>query len=198
MGKDLRYSRTEKHIKQAFIQLLKSKPYEKIKIADIIELAEISRNAFYLHYYSKDELLDSFIDSYAEQFTIAQDRILKENESRDLDVAKECIRAIIHPFYENKETSILLFKIYNGEIFSRKLANKLSHYFYSTTDKTKLSEKEQLDLKFYSEYRADGIIGTVMYNFLHGFPYDEEELAEFLHSMNTGAFLTSITPFAQK
>lgn len=198
MGKDLRYSRTEKHIRKAFFQLLKTKPYEKIKINDIIELAEISRNAFYLHYYSKDELLDSIINSYAEQFTTAQDDILKSNESRDMDVAKECLRAIIHPFYKDKETSILLFKIYNGEIVSRKLANKLSHYFYSTTDKSQLTPKEQLDLKFYSEYRADGIIGTVMYNFLHEFPYDEEELVDFLHSMNTGEFLTSITPFAQR
>ena len=68
MSKDLRYTRTEKNIKKAFVQLLKTTPYEKIKINDIIELAEISRNAFYLHYYSKDELLDNMIDAYIKQF----------------------------------------------------------------------------------------------------------------------------------
>jgi len=198
MSKDLRFIRTEKNIKKAFLQLLRTKPYEKIKINDIIELAEISRNAFYLHYYSKDELLDSFIDAYAARFIEEQNRILSENETHSLEVAKECIDAILTPFFEEKETSILLFKIYNGEIVSRKLADKLANYFYSRTDKSELSLKEQLDLHFFCEYRANGIMGTLKFNFLNGSPYEKDDLVELLHSINTGKALITITPFAQK
>ena len=195
MVKDLRYQRTEKLIRQAFLQLLKSKPYEKIKINEIIELAEISRNAFYLHYYSKDELLDSLVDAYVKSFTEGQNKVLqKYPRPRPLESATECLREIIHPFYEDRETSVPLVKI---DYVIRRLSDKLADYFYTATDKSMLTEKEKLDLKMFAEYRAYGLIGMLGFILENNLPYSEEELISLLHSINIGETLQKVTPFAQ-
>lgn len=194
MSKDLRYSRTEKHIKRAFLELLKTKPYDKIKVADIIELAEISRNAFYLHYYSKDELLDSFIDSYANQFVEEQDIILKTNATQDMDQARKVLNAMLSPFFEDPETTTLLFKINNGDTVSKIFVHKMASYHYSKVDKEMLSPKEQLNIKLYTEYLAGGTVRMLRYNFQHGIPYTKDELVDLIHNINSGKALVDTLP----
>lgn len=194
MAKDLRYSRTEKHIKRAFLQLLKTKPYDKIKISDIIELAEISRNAFYLHYYSKDELLDSFVDSYANQFIEEQEHILKTRGTQDMDQARSVINAMVSPFYDDVETTTLLFKINNGDTVSKIFIHKMASYHYSKVDKELVSPKELLNLKLYTEYLAGGTVRMLRYNFQHGIPYTKDELVDLIHKINSGKALAETLP----
>ena len=60
--KDLRILKTEKAIKDAFIELLQHERYGKITINDIAKSAMINRNTFYLHYVDKDDLLDNILN----------------------------------------------------------------------------------------------------------------------------------------
>jgi AcrR family transcriptional regulator len=60
---DPRSIRARKAITQALIDLLKVKPYGKITITDISESAGFARHTFYNHYETKEELLNSIIDS---------------------------------------------------------------------------------------------------------------------------------------
>ncbi|WP_407893164.1 TetR/AcrR family transcriptional regulator C-terminal domain-containing protein [Lacticaseibacillus sp. N501-2] len=48
---------TEDKIKQAFIALMKTKPFEKLTVSDITKAAKINRGTFYLHYVDKYALL---------------------------------------------------------------------------------------------------------------------------------------------
>lgn len=61
MINDLRYLKIEKNIRQAFLKLLDEKKYPKITVTDICKRASCSRNAFYLHYESKENLYDAII-----------------------------------------------------------------------------------------------------------------------------------------
>lgn len=56
---DLRAKKTKKAIKNAFITLVKERGYSQITVSDIADRAEINRNTFYLHYESKDDLVNS-------------------------------------------------------------------------------------------------------------------------------------------
>ena len=47
---DLREKKTKRSIKNAFIKLRSSKPLERITIKELVDLAEISKATFYLHY----------------------------------------------------------------------------------------------------------------------------------------------------
>lgn len=53
---DLRVKRTRKHLEKAMVYYLKKKDLYKITIKELTEAAEISRQTFYKHYETKEEL----------------------------------------------------------------------------------------------------------------------------------------------
>ena len=55
---DLREKKTKRNIKNAFIELRSGKPLERITIKELVELAEISKATFYLHYRDIYDLSD--------------------------------------------------------------------------------------------------------------------------------------------
>ncbi|MEX2803646.1 TetR/AcrR family transcriptional regulator [Streptococcus sp. H31] len=61
MKQDLRFARTEKAIQKAFLDLLQEKEIGSISVKEMCDLAEISRNAFYQHYESKEHLYQSML-----------------------------------------------------------------------------------------------------------------------------------------
>ena len=54
---DRRVLRTRQSIRNALIELMLEKPYEKITIQEIIDRANVGRATFYNHYQDKDDLL---------------------------------------------------------------------------------------------------------------------------------------------
>jgi AcrR family transcriptional regulator len=76
---DLRVRRTRRWLKEALRELLKEKPYQKIKIGEIVYKAEVARPTFYLHFSSKDELLLSLFDEMFANFKEALHNELKQD-----------------------------------------------------------------------------------------------------------------------
>ncbi len=58
---DLRVQKTKQFIKEAFIELVEIKGYNKVSVTDIVRSAQINRNTFYLHYENKEELVKKLI-----------------------------------------------------------------------------------------------------------------------------------------
>lgn len=67
-NKDLRVVRTQKNIKQAFIEMLCEMDYEKITVQELSERAMINRKTFYSYYLSLDDLLSEFQEEMAQNF----------------------------------------------------------------------------------------------------------------------------------
>jgi len=70
---DRRVNRTRRRIRKSLFLLMKKLPYERIRTAHIAEEADISRSTFYLHYETKDDLLDSVIDEIIGEYMAALD-----------------------------------------------------------------------------------------------------------------------------
>lgn len=81
---DLRAKKTKRAIRNAFIELVKEKGYNNMSVSDIAERAEINRNTFYLHYESKDQLVESLIkdllESQSEKMLKVSTRIVKDRQ----------------------------------------------------------------------------------------------------------------------
>lgn len=60
--KDLRYSRTDRLLQEAFLELLKVKSVNRISIRDLTERAGINRCTFYHHYQDIYDLLEQIED----------------------------------------------------------------------------------------------------------------------------------------
>lgn len=65
---DLRARRTRKWLQDALLSLMREKPFRDITVTEIVERAEVSRAAFYLHFRSKEDLLFSHVDGVFEAF----------------------------------------------------------------------------------------------------------------------------------
>jgi AcrR family transcriptional regulator len=90
---DLRARRTRKWLQEAFVELMKEKPFKRIQITEIADRAEVSRPAFYLHFHSKEELLISHIDVVFDEFY--------EEAKREMEAGN---------MMDRKQISIMLFQ----------------------------------------------------------------------------------------
>lgn len=64
---DKRLEKTELSLKNAICKLILVKPYSEITITELCKEAGINRNTFYLHYYSKDDLIEDLIADIVEK-----------------------------------------------------------------------------------------------------------------------------------
>ena len=67
---DRRVGRTRARLGQALRKLMEQRPLEKISVQDVIELAGVSRSAFYAHYDDKVDLLLSDMDEFLERMAM--------------------------------------------------------------------------------------------------------------------------------
>lgn len=69
MKKDLRVIKTKAAIENAFMDLVRSKGYSNVSMIEIAEKAMVNRNTIYLHYGTKEGILETLItDAFAESF----------------------------------------------------------------------------------------------------------------------------------
>ena len=64
---DPRVVRTRKMLRDALMTLLEEKSYDRITVADIADRATVNRKTFYLHYETKDHLLQSVTDGILDE-----------------------------------------------------------------------------------------------------------------------------------
>ena len=78
---DLRVEKTERGIKNAFIELRSKKPLEKITIKELCELACINKSTFYSHYRDIYDLSDSMEEEVVRSITnsISHPEYITEN-----------------------------------------------------------------------------------------------------------------------
>ena len=62
MKEDLRVIKTKQAVESAFISLIEEKGFENVKIIDIAKRANVNRNTIYLHYDSKEQIIENIID----------------------------------------------------------------------------------------------------------------------------------------
>ena len=131
---DLRLEKTERGIKNAFIELRSKKPLEKITIKELCELACINKSTFYSHYKDIYDLSDSMEEEVVSSITnsISHPEYIMENPA---EFTKELFLAYLS---QNSLTMIL---------FSGSQRNHL-------VDKIETSIKE-LFFQKYPEYRND-------------------------------------------
>ncbi|MEL7657993.1 MAG: TetR/AcrR family transcriptional regulator, partial [Bacillota bacterium] len=89
---DRRTLYTKGVIKQALLELMEVKSFEKITITDICKKAEINRGTYYLHYYELSEVLNELLD---EALTDASG-LLGQLQISDTCAANECSNSLCY------------------------------------------------------------------------------------------------------
>lgn len=131
---DLRFSKTDKMIKDAFLQLIDNMDFEKISVTNITKMAKVSRATFYLHYEDKYDLLEKI-----------EDEILEGLSKISCNVN---IDDIVKAGFSGDTAQLLLLEIYkyiktNQIFFKTILCNNADPYFYYKLNKQLTSIYEE-------------------------------------------------------
>lgn len=153
--KDLRYSRTEKLLREAFWELLSTKPIEKITIRDLTERAAVNRCTFYHHYQDIYDLLER-----------VEDEMLKEvlelmrafHPNREEDVSRQYFECFCQYIYENR---IFYSVLMNGQEsrFIKKMLRMIAQYMAGLSGKDYESDKSARE--YAVAYSIGGVLGVL-------------------------------------
>jgi len=125
-SRDLRVKRTRKWLQEALLFLMLEKPFSKISIAEITDKAEVSRPTFYLHYRSKDEVLEDYLDSMYTNFMV------------DMETNLESIiggKMAIKLYEQIFDQAVFLRSLIDSEV-SNLVVHKLHQYCYEVIKKS--------------------------------------------------------------
>lgn len=78
--------RSKNEITDTLLQLMKTFPYNEITVKQIILESHVARKTFYRNFLSKDDVLDSYIDSIMYQYTSSLQQMKSFQLSNILDI----------------------------------------------------------------------------------------------------------------
>lgn len=103
MKEDKRVLKTKKNLKDTFIKMLSSKPFEQVTVKELCDTSNTSRVTFYTHYSDKYELID---DISRDMIKMAQDeyqKLQKDNNPSKDSIMSYCnfLDCILNIYYKN-------------------------------------------------------------------------------------------------
>ena len=82
--------RSRRLIRQAFLELLRQKPYEKITVTDIVTAADINRSTFYAHYPDVRGLVEEIVgETISQSIALADSLNIREFLSDPMPFLRE-------------------------------------------------------------------------------------------------------------
>ena len=123
--------RSKKMIRDAFIELLQTKPLEKITVTGIVEKAELNRGTFYAHYADINMLIQSMEDEIVQAlYDLLSDAespyLLKEPLSLFLKISEY--------LEQNKELILALMSSQPTNLFIVELPELIAKHFAASAD----------------------------------------------------------------
>ncbi len=127
---DLRITKTDKMIRDAFLELIDTIGFEKITITNLTNKAMINRTTFYLHYTDKYDLLEQIENNILDELEKITSKISLDSEE---------IFSLLLKMYKYIEKNQKIFKllICNNidPSFYFKLNKIMKHIYYKNIDK---------------------------------------------------------------
>lgn len=144
---DLRGIKTERSIKEAFLQLRAKKPLERITVKELAELAEISKATFYLHYH---DIYDLSAKVQKEIIHVA----LESTEYPTLFLSEpiEFMTRLFHSCYSQKNVITVLFSGNQFSVLPAEVENALKQHLYREVP----SAKNNLKINMLLTYMIQG------------------------------------------
>lgn len=181
---DRREARTLGTIREAFLDLLKKKPIEKISVGELCEKADIHRSTFYRHYTDIYALMDCiYDDAYHEIFTSFASSM--QRRSYDFDNTGYSMILAVCAMTEKKQ------KYYRMLLFSRNspLMQNLANGICELYLKEHLSSyKPGPEPSLHYRYLAYGIIGVWTSWIRDGCKIPKEQVARAIKKQMDGFF----------
>ncbi len=169
MQQNPQFLRTDKAIKQALINLLRVKPFEKITVQDILDETPVTRSTFYKHYHDKYEIVERMQDEY---FASQMELRIAAHTNPHLFTP-----ALITQSRQNNELLQALLKVRTENVDIRSaLAKQSADYYLSTCN----SPTAAIEAEIFSQ---------AVTAFQLSFPTTEDFTFEYMHGLYISVFM---------
>jgi len=181
---DRRVMRTRQSLRNALIELMLEKPYEKITIQEIIDRANVGRATFYNHYQDKDDLLLRGVVELAQnQEDLDSDQSGKERLHIEPLNTLETAGMFRHS-QQNKRIHQVLFKRNRENV----ILQEISAVLYARVEEQLLQLKDPafdhaVPLPILAHFISGGLWSLINWWHENDFPYTPEEMDEFFQQI---------------
>lgn len=159
----------KKRLYESTLELLKESEYEDLTIGRICTNAEVSRQAFYLHYRSKDEVLKEIY------FNLFKYTYLDRIEDRDYIESDDFIMKVIDVYEAHATIFITLEKWYYQDFLSQEKQRIL--------DEVSLREFDNPFIEKYSKYFMISFLTPIHYIMMGWLNSDKKESKQELQTI---------------
>lgn len=158
---DKRVRRTKRLLKEAFIELLKEKEFDKVTVTNIIEKADFNRTTFYNHYQDKYDLIGEIESELLDELVSATEKVYQEKNYLDLREITPEDFFLFDYIYEYKDYFIL-WKYQTDMPKFREKVSSIFSYLFNGKLKVEHNQNKLLTEKDMTLFAASGFMGLIL------------------------------------
>lgn len=160
---DLRVVKTKANIRNAFLNLLKTKKINTIKVKEICDLAHCSRNTFYLHYQYKDALLHAIMDECISHIIDQFNPLIVHPDEMSKEIIEKYINSFLSGIKAYEEEIHVFASCELEEIFTDKLSSSLCDKLFESSRQIGGRKADTEEYGLICRYSAYGYISFAMH-----------------------------------
>ncbi len=164
---------------EAFENLLKKKPLNKISVTELCKEANVNRGTFYNHYL---DIVDFYNDIKKDFFNIIN-KSVNEITNNNINKEKEIIFNILNNIYENKVISSIIVELTLNQDNLKELLNIGENKFIEYC-KIYYPKKTILEYKYFYTYSSIGTLSLISSWIKHNYDINVDSLANELIKLN--------------
>lgn len=162
-------------VRNALLELMKTKELERISVKDLVERANVSRATFYRYYESVDGVIEEIEDLFIEEMRDNSRYYLSMDfDLNDLEKAVPSILGIVHTVKKYKDFILAVSGPFGDPRFARRAQNLFVEFYAGKLAYEGIYLK---DLDIYKEYAMAGQFAVTRYYLEKRQDLSDEEIA---------------------
>ena len=177
---DLRILKTKASLYRGLMTLMKTKPFEDIKISEICQESLINRSTFYDHYTDKYELIQSLMNDMKDELINNLNISKKTNNIKEYYI--ELIKILLEHIDSNKEIYSAMMKINSNSIAKDMMTEAIITYITKEIDNNYTNESK-IPTKTIVLFYASGIINIIIENLKNSNDFNKQKLLIIINDL---------------
>lgn len=181
---DRRIRRTQQSIRNALIELMLEKAYEKITIQEIIDRADVGRATFYNHYQDKDDLLLRGVAEFTRSEVTEEpvQRIHEQTSTRPLNTVETA--GMFRHSQQNSRMHQVIFKRNQDNVVLERVTAVLQARVEEQLEHLKSTEFDlAVPMPILAHFISGGIWSLIHWWHENDFPFSPEEMDAFFQQI---------------
>ena len=178
--KDLRIVKTKKALYEALINLIKTKPFEELKVLDLCNEAMINRSTFYSHYNDKYDLLTDFIGTLKHE--LLEELAKNKNIINTKEYYLEMIKLILNHIDMNKDVYYSMITINRNSIIMDMIIDTTIKDLNKRLEISNL-DKSDIPIDIFSTFYLGAVAGVLVLWLKTKNKYSKQEILNYLDKL---------------